>query len=64
MKGVVVDVRTIKYEDIYPKRYEFVPALQAGLKAYFPFYNDERPHQSLTDQTPAVVYREERRAAR
>jgi putative transposase len=56
--------RTVKYEDIYLKRYEVVPQLQAGLKAYFPFYNDERPHQSLADRTPAAVYREERRAAR
>ena len=56
--------RTVKYEDIYPKRYEVVPELQAGLKVYFPFYNDERPHQSLDDRTPAVVYREGRRAAR
>jgi hypothetical protein len=34
-----------------------VPLLQAGLKAYFPFYNEERPHQALDYRTPAQVYR-------
>ena len=46
------------------KTYEVVPELQAGLKAYFPFYNDERPHQSLDYRTPATVYREERVAGK
>ena len=55
--------RSVKYEDVYLKGYEAVPALQAGLKAYFPFYNEERPHQSLEYQTPAEVYRSSRRAA-
>jgi putative transposase len=48
--------RTVKYEDIYLNRYEVVPELQAGLKAYFPFYNEVRPHQALGDRTPAEVY--------
>jgi putative transposase len=55
--------RTVKYEDIYLKRYEAVPQLQAGLKGYFPFYNEQRPHQSLDYRTPAQVYRSSRRAA-
>jgi putative transposase len=55
--------RTVKYEDIYIKGYETVPQLQAGLGAYFPFYNLERPHQSLGYQAPAAVYRSSRRAA-
>jgi putative transposase len=55
--------RTVKYEDIYLRRYEAVPQLLAGLKDYFPFYNEERPHQSLGYQTPAAVYRSSRRAA-
>ncbi len=32
-------------------------ALSVGLTEYFAFYNGERPHQSLGDQTPQVVYR-------
>jgi putative transposase len=55
--------RTLKYEDIYLKRYEAVPALQAGLSAYFPFYNEERPHQALGYRTPAEVYWPSRQAA-
>jgi putative transposase len=55
--------RTVKYEDIYLKRYEVVPQLLAGLTEYFPFYNCERPHQSLSYRTPAEVYRSSRRAA-
>lgn len=54
--------RTVKYEDVYLKRYEVVPELQAGLKAYFPFSNEERPHQSLDYRTPAVAYRQGRAA--
>lgn len=27
-----------------------------GLAEYFVFYNDERPHQSLGNRTPAEVY--------
>jgi putative transposase len=55
--------RSVKQEDIYLKRYEVVPALQAGLKEYLAFYNEERPHQSLEYRTPAAVYRSSRRAA-
>ena len=48
--------RTVKYEDIYLNRYELVPELQKGLKVYFPFYNEVRPHQALGDRPPAEVY--------
>jgi len=53
--------RTVKYEDIYLKNYETVPALQTGLTDYFTFYNDERPHQSLGYQTPAEVHFQKKR---
>lgn len=48
--------RTVKYEDIYLREYETVPALAAGLDAYFQFYNFERLHQSLGYQVPADVH--------
>jgi putative transposase len=48
--------RSVKYEDIYPHSYEAVPELQRGLEYYFPFYNEERPHQSLDYRTPEEVY--------
>jgi putative transposase len=49
--------RSVKYEDIYIKDYEWVPDLESGLAAYFRFYDEERPHQSLGYRTPAEVYR-------
>jgi putative transposase len=49
--------RSVKYEDIYIKDYERVPDLESGLTAYFQFYDEERPHQSLGYRTPAEVYR-------
>ena len=49
--------RTVKYEDIYLWGYEGVPELQQGLGRYFPYYNEERPHQALGYRTPAAVYR-------
>ena len=55
--------RSVKYEDIYLKCYQAVPPLREGLKVYFPFYNDERPHQALGYRTPAEVYRQGRQAA-
>src|SRR5205807_8539598 len=39
--------RSVKYEDIYIKDYELVPELVLGLTAYFRFYDEDRPHQSL-----------------
>src|SRR3954467_6517728 len=48
--------RSVKYEDIYLKDYENVVDLESGLSAYFQFYDEERPHQSLSYQTPGEVY--------
>jgi putative transposase len=55
--------RSVKYEDLYLRRYESVPELTAGLFRYFPFYNEERLHQALGYRTPAQVYRQGRRVA-
>jgi putative transposase len=49
--------RSVKYEDIYIKDYDRVCELESGLTAYFRFYDEERPHQSLDYRTPAEVYR-------
>ena len=48
--------RTVKYEYLYLCRPEVVPALAAGLRTYFGYYNEARTHQSLEDRTPAEVY--------
>jgi putative transposase len=49
--------RSVKYEDIYIKDYDQVNELESGLTAYFRFYDEDRPHQSLDYQTPGEVYR-------
>jgi putative transposase len=48
--------RTVKYEYVYLWRPDAVPALVAGLRTYFRYYNEQRSHQSLKDRTPAEVY--------
>jgi putative transposase len=48
--------RSIKHEDIYLKGYANMVELTVGLTEYFAFYNGERPHQSLANQTPNLVY--------
>jgi putative transposase len=49
--------RSVKYEDVYLKGYATMGEVMVGLAAYFAFYNGERPHQSLGQKTPDVVYR-------
>ena len=49
--------RNVKYEDVYLKGYATLVELMVGLTQYFAFYNTERPHQSLGNLTPDVVYR-------
>lgn len=48
--------RSVKYEEVYLKHYETVDEAYQGLGQYFDFYNTERPHQGLANQTPAEVY--------
>jgi putative transposase len=49
--------RSVKYEDIYIKDYGQVNELESGLTAYFRFYDEDRPHQSLKYLTPGEVHR-------
>lgn len=48
--------RSVKYEEVYLKSYRDIEDARNNLTAYFRFYNDTRPHQSLRYQTPAEVY--------
>ena len=48
--------RTIKYEDVYIKGYQTIPEAQDGLKDYFDYYNMERRHSSLQNNTPWTVF--------
>jgi putative transposase len=48
--------RTVKYEEVYLQEYEDVWEAEKSLEKYFYFYNHERPHQSLGNQTPFEMY--------
>ena len=48
--------RTVKYEEVYLKAYSNGREAEAGLDAYFRFYNAQRPHQALGYRTPAEVF--------
>src|SRR5436309_3698943 len=48
--------RTVKYEEVYLKDYTGVLDAIGNLKAYFRFYNRQRPNQALNYQTPEAVY--------
>lgn len=48
--------RTVKYEHLYLHVYEDGLSLYHGLHKYFTFYNGERRHQSLRNETPEQLY--------
>jgi putative transposase len=48
--------RLVKYEEVYLKGYTSVIEALRGLEEYFDFYNNERMHQSLNYQTPAMIH--------
>lgn len=47
---------TVKYQYLYLRTFDNGGELREGLKEWFKFYNEERPHQSLNDFTPNEVY--------
>ncbi len=50
--------RSVKYEEVYLHEYRSPREARQGLREYFEFYNNHRPHQALGYRTPAEVYRE------
>ncbi len=48
--------RTIKYEEVYLKQYQSVKEAVDNLSEYIQYYNHQRPHSSLKNQTPAKVF--------
>ncbi|GJQ60093.1 MAG: hypothetical protein SCALA701_28940 [Candidatus Scalindua sp.] len=47
--------RSVKYEDVYLKWYETCGETIDGLGSYFPFYNNQRPHQALGYKVPYEI---------
>jgi putative transposase len=48
--------RSLKHEEVYLKDYSCPREARQGINQRLPFYNHERPHQSLGYRTPAEVY--------
>jgi len=48
--------RSVKYERVYLRAYDSVSAARKDIAHYVDWYNDERPHSSLDDQTPTQVW--------
>lgn len=49
--------RSVKHEDVYLNGYATMGELLIGLTNYFAFYNAERSHQCLGNQTPQEVHK-------
>jgi putative transposase len=50
--------RSLKHEDVHLKGYADGREAKAGIGTWIAFYNLQRPHQALGDQTPMAVWRE------
>jgi len=48
--------RSLKYEEVYLKAYDSVNQAREDIGIWVSFYNAERKHQGLDDQTPDSVY--------
>lgn len=48
--------RSVKYEHVYLFPAEDGLKCYRGLEEYFEYYNHERRHQSLDDETPSTIY--------
>jgi putative transposase len=48
--------RSVKYEDVYLKGYETCEETMDGLGSYFPFYNNQRPHQASGYKVPYEIH--------
>ena len=55
--------RSVKQEYVYLNPCEYGQELWSGLDDYFLFYNTIRPHQSLGNLPPGVLYRSMEKAA-
>lgn len=51
--------RSLKYEEVYLKAYTSIPEAAENIGTYLRFYNEQRTHQSLNNQTPDSAYKME-----
>jgi putative transposase len=49
--------RSVKYEEVYLNSYQNGLQAVKRLAAYFEFYNEQRPHQSLGNKRPGHIWR-------
>ncbi len=49
--------RSVKYEHVYKYAYASVSDARAKIASYLDWYNHERPHSSINEQTPDEAYR-------
>jgi len=48
--------RSVKYEEVYLRAYDCVSTARGSIGRYIDFYNQKRPHSSLSRQTPDRAY--------
>ena len=48
--------RSLKYECIYLHAFDTIREASDGIDYWMNYYNQERPHSSLDDQTPSEMY--------
>jgi putative transposase len=48
--------RSLKYESVYLHAFETGSEAKAGIGKWITFYNEQRPHSRLDDQTPDEAY--------
>ena len=48
--------RSLKYECIYLNAFDTIREASDGVDRWMNYYNEERPHSSLDDQTPSEMY--------
>ena len=47
--------RSLKYEEVYLHEYRSATDAWQGIRDYFVFYNEQRPHSGLENVPPAAV---------
>lgn len=55
--------RSVKYEHVYLFPADDGLECYRGLKEYFGYYNNERRHQSLGEETPSTIYQQRKKQA-